>query len=222
MPQPDDFFRALVEWRAWTATLKASAERLSTLARKKHKRARLETNLLRDNHGRIWRHRNWIGSTGYEEVRRSSEPFGPYHAHGALKKCGDGPEELLYLLEATSVQRSYECPEEDWPWELETKRGEKSTYELAQADIASTEAGIALVDLLLTRRKPIENWMISMGHALDRQNPDSIELDWPTLLAKFAPTHARQRLPHHDKLKGVLHAIIDDLGGFPGIRQYRT
>lgn len=212
------FFSALIEWREWATTVKHDAETLAKIARKKNKRAKLVDELIRDDQGRIWYHGNYLGTESYQRMVRS-KLLTKYQTTTERKLVSDGPETLVQLLGVKKVQHARSCPEEDWGWEM-AERGEPSTFELATVQAESAARVVALVGELIQRRIDIEAWMSAMGHALDRTDPESIKLDWPTLLAKFAPTYRRLPLLDNGKPVSSLHYAIDILGGQPHLRRY--
>lgn len=218
-PTPyERFFSALIEWREWASTIKRDAETLAKLARKKHKRAKLVEELIQDDRGRIWFPGQWLGKEHYQLMSRSA-PLAKYQTMTERKLVGDGPETIEQLLGAKSIRRARNHPEEDWGWEM-AERGEPSTLEIASANAEAATRAVSLVNELIPRRTDIEAWMSAMGHALDRTDSESIKLDWPTLLAKFAPTYRNKRLPDAGQPIAALHHAIDILGGQPHLRRH--
>jgi hypothetical protein len=217
----DRFFLDLIRWRTWIAGMRESALRMIEIAKTKPTNARQDSNLYRDNLGRVWRmahHPRYA----LVELRRTSEPFGAYEDTDNRVPFERYPGEagIAKLLGVESVERSHSSPEADWPWEVkEVGRGDISTLAYFESSLARDERGIALADKLLAQRPAIEVWMKAMGLALDRRDRRATDLDWVTLFSKFAPELSSD-VPDCGSIVCHLHAAIDTLGGCHGVREY--
>ena len=82
------------------------------------------------------------------------------------------------------------------------------------------ERGMALADRLLAQREEITAIMPKVAVAVARRRPESTDNDWRGMLQGYAPEFAHEDVPDPSGPLCILHAALDVLGGYPGIRSY--
>jgi hypothetical protein len=234
---PATFFGELSRWKEWVDKSLSDSQKSLSIAESKPAGAQHNSNLYMAEDGTIWAS---YGEDWYEMKRKSDEPYAEYEKVPKFKRgkeeIANGSVQSVVRPDGTKlvfVNRSWNDMKEDWGWEV--KKSGLSTARYYKESVDRENLGLQLANTLIAKQDEIEKWMDTyakgQGELRDTEKKkvdgklrvtdrNIRNLDWSSLIERFAPNFKYIDVPDNGSLLSSLHVVLDQIALGRQLRTY--